>query len=185
MSKQISRLLLGVSSSFVVASMGSMVSANPSQAADRVSLWYGGFQRSVPVSDLRAYADSGKVDPTSQLASLFTIVPQKEQEKLLEGLRFKVPLNVVAVDKLAYSPIGDQILGKVAVVIKRPGGAQIQALRGGLITAAASKDGLGTMSFLEAYPNTLSIDLKKALAEGKDVTGLIQGFMQQMGTSTP
>jgi Alpha/beta hydrolase of unknown function (DUF1400) len=182
MSRQINQLLLGVSSSVVFASVGSMLSAAPSHAAEMVSLWYGGFQRSVPVADLRAYADTGTVPPNSQLASLFTIVPKKEQAELLTGLKFKVPLNVVAVDKLVRSPIGEQIIGKVAAIVRRPGGSVNVAIRGGLVTAAASKDGLGVMSFLEAYPNTLIIDMRKALKDGKDISGLFQGFIQQMGS---
>jgi hypothetical protein len=181
MFNRVRHLLLGVSGSLLVISLGATLGAKSSAAAERLSLRYGPFQRSVAVADIRAYAETGEATP--ELSSLLGLVKPKERASLLEGLKFKAPLGVVAVDKLAYSPIGEQILKKVAAITNRRDDAGIPALRGGLIIAAASKDGLGVLSFLEAYPSpVLEINIQKALKEGTDVGQLLQGFMKQTGS---
>jgi Alpha/beta hydrolase of unknown function (DUF1400) len=181
MFNRVRHLLLGVSSSALFIALGATLGANPGAAAERLSLRYGPFQRSVPVADLRTYAETGET--TAELASLLSLVSRKERESLLEGLKFKVPLDVVAVDKLVRSPIGEQLLKKVAGITNRRDDAALPALRGGLVMAAASKEGLGVLSFLEAYPSpVLEINIKKALREGTDVGQLLQGFMQQPGS---
>jgi|GEM_PF-2279913 len=147
----------------------------PSKAAEKITVNYGAFGRSIAVSDLRQYLETGK--PPSRLASILSVVGQQERESLLAGLKFKVPLNVVVMDKLLRSPQGEQLLTQVAETTSLPGGEEKLALRSALIVAASSKDGVGLLSFLEAYPSqTLSIDIPavQKLLKSSDMLG---GFM--------
>lgn len=76
----------------------------------------------------------------------------------------KIPLGVVALDKLVNSETGKIALNFVAPAIARRDNAGIQALRSAIILGAASSKGLGVISFLEAYPSQrLVVNLPTAL----------------------
>lgn len=169
------RLLLTLSSALMLVGLSS--NCLPSHAAEKITVTYGPFGRSISVSDLRQYLETGSAPP--ELASVLSVVGQQERESLLGGLKFKVPLNVVVMDQLLRSPQGDQLLSQVAGATSLPGGAEKLALRSALIGAAASKDGLGILSFLEAYPTqNLKIDLaavQKLLKSGSMLGGFMGG----------
>lgn len=176
------RLLWILSSSLMLASCISL----PGRAAEKVTVSYGPFGRSLKVSDLREYSETGR--PPRELASLLSVIGKEERASLLTGLKFKVPLNVVVMDKLLRSPQGDQILTQIAGATSLPGGAEKLALRSALIGAAASKDGLGILSFLEAYPTQrLKINVPEAQKLLKSGSSLLGGFMggQFPGGETP
>lgn len=150
------RLLSAFSS--VLMLVGFSCATSSSRAAEKITVSYGPFGRSIAVSDLRQLLETGSAPP--DLASVLSVVGQQERDSLLGGLKFKVPLNVVVLDQILRSPQGDQLLSQVAEATSLPGGAEKLALRSALIGAAASQEGLGILSFLEAYPTqTLKIDL--------------------------
>lgn len=158
----------------------------PSEAAEKITINYGAFGRSIAISDLRQYLETGK--PPSDLASILSVVSQQERESLLAGLKFKVPLNVVVMDKLLRSPQGEQLLTQVAGTTSLPGGEEKLALRSALIVAASSKDGVGLLSFLEAYPSqTLRIDIPavQKLLKSSDMLGGFMGGQFPGGDSAP
>lgn len=168
------RLLWILSSSLMLASLSCI--SLPGRAAEKVTVSYGPFGRSLKVSDLRKYSETGS--PPRELASLLSVIGEKERASLLTGLKFKIPLNVVIMDKLLRSPQGDQILTQIAGATSLPGGAEKLALRSALIGAAASKDGLGILSFLEAYPTQrLKINVPEAQKLLKSGSSLLGGFM--------
>jgi hypothetical protein len=155
--------------------MGVGLSAQPSWSAEKVTAKYGPFYRSIPVSDLQQYAETGKTTPL--LDSFLRLVDAKERDKMRNGLNLKLPFNVVTVDKLFKSPMADQLLTQVADATILPGDVEKVALRGAIITAAASKEGLGTMSILKSYPTpTLTVDMKKMLKIMEATKGGIPGL---------
>jgi hypothetical protein len=180
MLKRFQHLLLGVSSTLLVFPLASLLAPSPSFAAERVSLRYGPFQRSVSIADLREYAINQKASP--ELESLLSIVGEKQRQSLVDGLKFKAPLNVVAVDKLLNSPGGEKLLQQFSGLILRRDNAGVQAMRGALVLSSASKEGLGTLTVLEAYPgDTLEIDLRataKLLQESGGFQGLLGGALK-------
>ncbi len=183
MLNRLRHLLVGVSGSLLLFGLGQGLAPSPSLASEEITLWYGGFARSVSVDDLQTYAETGNAP--SELASILSLVKPEQRESLQKGLNRKIPLKVVQVDKLLRSPAGEKILSDVAEITKIPGGPQTQitALRGALIMAAASKDGLGVMSFLRNYPTpVMEIDVKamQALLESGslDIGSLLGGGLR-------
>ena len=160
--------------------LGAGAMSRPGIAAEKVSMFYGPFGRSVSVAALRQYAETEQAPP--ELAPLLRLVSAEQRATLLTALQTQLPFDVVAVDQLLRSPLGEPILDQVADVTRLPGGAEKQALRGAMIVAAASPEGLSVISFLEAYPTpTMTIDLRKAmpLLESTDGLGsLLQGLGQ-------
>lgn len=154
-------LLFGLSGSFLV--WNALLPVRPSLAAQKIAFKYGPITRSLPVADLRAYADRGEASP--ELKSLLRRLGSENRTTVQSALQIKLPLNVVAVDRLLRADYGQQALAQVNEVVERADTAGVPALRAGLVLGAASPSGLGVVSFLEAYPsNTVTINLPKALA---------------------
>lgn len=176
---------------FGAAFIGFGILAQPSWSADKLTAKYGPFYRSLLVSDLQQYAETGIASP--ELSSFLNLVKGKQKDSLRKVLNLKMPFDVVTVDKLLKSPMADQLLTKVSDVTILPGRFEKEALRSAIIVSAASKEGLGTMGILKSYPTqTLTVDLKKMLKLLKESKGGIPGLGGMGGsmglpggTSTP
>lgn len=154
---RLSYLLLGLSVLLLNA-----VFAAPGEAAETVVIRYGPFTRSVSVADLQTYAETQKASP--QLKSLLRSVGSESRQTVQEFLQVKVPLNVVAVDRLLRTEFGEKFLSETAQATVRRDDAGIPAIRAALTLGANSPRGLGVISFLEAYPSQrIVVDLPQAL----------------------
>lgn len=174
------RLLIGVTSGLALCGIGSMVSAEAGWSADKITMRYGPIYRSIAVADLKSYAQTGT--PSNELGSFLGLIKSKDRESLTKTLNMKFPFNVVQVDKLLKSPAADGLLTEVAGATVLPGGTEVVALRGALLIAASSKEGLGTLSLLDSYPTpTLTVDLKKLLVLMKNSKSF-KGLSSMMGS---
>ncbi|WP_459195266.1 alpha/beta hydrolase [Nostoc sp. FACHB-892] len=132
----------------------------PSLAAEKVTVRYGLFEQSIPVADIRNYAETQKA--SSDLQSFLDYLSAEEKQKFQDALQVKMSLDIVALDKLVNTGMGKQILSFASQAIARRDQASIQALRSAMIIGARSPEGLGLVSFLEAYPsNQLVVDVSK------------------------
>lgn len=162
MINRLRHLLFGVSGSLILLGLGQGMAPSSSLAAEEIYLLGpAGFARSVAVTDLRTFAETGEAP--AELASLLRLVKPEQRESLKKGLNTKIPLGVLQVDRLLRSPAGEKLLSQVAGITRLPGGtkSQITAIRGALIIAAASEGGLGVLSFLENYPTpVMNVDIR-------------------------
>lgn len=184
-SRSFYRWFFGAASALTLLGMEALTNA-PGWAADKITVKYGPFYRSVAVQDLADYSATGK--PSSELASLLSLVDEKEKESLKQGLQLKFPFDVVAVDELLKSPLADGLLTQVADATILPGDTEKVALRGAMLISASSPEGLGTLSLLRSYPTpTLTVDLKKLLKLMESNKGALQGLggMMAPGGATP
>ncbi len=145
---------------------GSLLDKTPSFAASRIVVRYGLLEESLPVSDIRKYAETKQI--SSNLQFFFNFLDSQAQQKLQNLLQIKMPLDVAALNKVLDTPLAKQALLVVSKSIVRRDEAGTQALRAAIILGTKSKDGLGVVSFLEAYPSDrLVIDVPKALEIAK------------------
>ena len=141
---------------------GSLLDKTPSFAASQIVVRYGLLEESLPVSDIRKYAETKQI--SSNLQFFFNFLDSQAQQKLQNLLQIKMPLDVAALNKVLDTPLAKQALLVVSKSIARRDEAGTQALRAAIILGTKSKDGLGVVSFLEAYPSDrLVIDVPKAL----------------------
>ncbi|MDF5716273.1 MAG: alpha/beta hydrolase [Rhizonema sp. NSF051] len=160
--KYLSRLLLCLSSCVVFSAIDSVLDSSPSSAAEQIIVRYGLFEQSLPVADLRKYAE--KRQASSALKSFLHYINPKQQKMLQEALQIKMPLDIAALDKLLDTRLSKQLLFAASKGLARRDKAGVPALRSAVILGAKSKEGLGIISFLEAYPsNNLVVDLPAAL----------------------
>ena len=155
------RFLLALSGCLLFLALDSLFSS-PTLAAEKLVFRYAIFEQSLPIADLRQYAETQKI--SSDLKDFLGYLSPSEQRMLQEALQVKMSLDLVALDKVLDTDIGKKILKSVSSAIARRDNAGIQALRAAVILGAKSPEGLGIISFLEAYPSKrLVIDVPKAL----------------------
>jgi lysophospholipase L1-like esterase len=154
------RLLISLSGCLIFLLVHSGLGLLPSLAAEKVTVRYGLFEQSIPVADIRNYGETQKA--SSDLQSFLDYLSAKEKEKFQDALQVKMSLDIVALDKLINTGMGKQILSFASSAIARRDQAGIPALRSAIIIGARSPEGLGLVTFLEAYPsNQLVVDVSK------------------------
>ncbi|AFZ22515.1 lysophospholipase L1-like esterase [Cylindrospermum stagnale PCC 7417] len=160
MIKYPSRLLLSLSGCLIPLLLDSLFGSLPSLAAKTIVLRYGLLEQSLPVADLRRYAETQQV--SSELQSFLSYLKPKEKQMFQGVLQVKKFLDIGAFSKLVNTQIGEQFLNVYSPTIARRDQAGIPALKSALVLGATSPEGLGIISFLEAYPsNRIVIDLAK------------------------
>jgi hypothetical protein len=139
-----------------------MFVSSVSLAAEKLTVRYGPLERSVLVSDLRQYAQTQKASP--DLHSFLSYLSAKDQAAVQAALQTKLDLNLVTLDKLLDTQLGQTVLARVATAVVRRDQAGVPALRAAVLLGSTSSDGLSILSFLSAYPSQrLVVDLPKAL----------------------
>lgn len=160
--KILRRTLLYAIGSLLFFSIESLLNKTPSFAASQITVRYGILEQSLPVSDLRKYAETGKV--SSDLQSFLNYIDSDAQKNLQGALQVKMSLDIAAVDKVLDTPFAKQVLSAVSTSIARRDTAGVTALRAAIILGTKSKEGLSIVSFLEAYPSDrLVVDVPAAL----------------------
>jgi len=155
----ISLLVLGC---LVLLIVDGILFSPPSFAAEKIVVRYGILEQSLPVIDLQNYAQNKVV--SSALRDFLRFLDAKEQDKVHEALQVKLFLDIVALDKLLDTEIGQKFLSNIAPMIARRDDAGSLALRSAIVLGSNSSDGLGIISFLKAYPSKrIVINLPEAL----------------------
>ena len=155
LSRSLSRLLLGG------LVLGCLTCAEPSQAAVKIVAHYGLFESSLPVADLRSYAETEHSTPALSFFLQFLAVEQRQSLRELLQKRFAV--NRSTLDSVLNSPDGIKLLDQASSVITNSHGAGVQALRSAAVLGT-QPEGMTVISALEAYPNPrIVMDLPKAV----------------------
>jgi hypothetical protein len=139
----------------------------PGYSAEQIRITAAGpLVFTVSVDVLETFAETGEI--ISDLALYARFLDDGLLEQLQTGLSFKLPLNVVNVDNVAYSPPGRDPLFNLGNVIQAPPAENgAKALRAAVINAAANADeeGWTIVDALREFPTqSIDIDLQDLLA---------------------
>ena len=144
-----------------------VVLPRPVQSAETIRLLVGGpLLFDLSVDSLETFAQTGEI--TDDFAIYARFMNEETLAALRQGLNRRLPLDVVTVDSLAYSPLGRDALfnlGKVFQVYRGVNGQK--ALRAAVIGAAAKADRSGwtIIDVLREFPTpALEIELGDLLA---------------------
>jgi predicted dienelactone hydrolase len=156
---------------FCVVALTPFFGVNSSvQAADTVVIRYGPLEESASLEDLRKSTETGKL-PDS-LGTYTKRMTEEQRRFLVQGLKIRIPISVGTLDRLINTQIGTTILSDVSTAITRRDKAGLQAMKGGLVLAASSPQGLSILSFIAAYPSKrLEINLPQALTVAGSLNG--------------
>lgn len=149
----------------------------PARAAETIVMRYGPIQRSLPVSDLRNLADTGKT--TRQLRQYLKLAKQSP-DSLRTRLTQPVNISVVALDSRLNSIAGELLLDEAGKYIHPPGEkSSPQALRSALVLSAADDNQITLIESLENYPTqAVEIDVDKSVALYRRIDRVMNGSSQ-------
>jgi predicted dienelactone hydrolase len=143
----------------------------PSQAAERIYLRYFILERSLSVTDLENYAQTGQ--PSAELAAYLRLLKSEQRQQLLQLLRERIELNQVTVAQFVDSPIGERLLDRLGRFVqdgtRKP---NLAALKSATTLAAGEPGGVTLVNLMRQFPGR---EIYLNLDEG---LGLFNTFQQ-------
>jgi hypothetical protein len=152
-----------------VIALSSVFSYIPhAEASQQVVLKYRIFQQNVSVRELRTLADTGKASDTLKF---YLDKAGKEPDDLRRALTQEVKVNPTLLYRVLNSPIGEGMLDQASQVIHTPSKrADIQSLRGALVSSALDDGNITLIETLENYPT------QEVYLEGDRVAEVMQNI---------
>lgn len=140
-----------------------VLTALPTQAAEKIYFSYGLLERSVSVASLEDYAENGTVN--SDLGFFLGFLDSEVRNEFRTVLQTSYRISPVIVSQSFYEPMAERALGYVGNLIQtgqRQNG--LYALRSALILAAAQPEGFTLIDVLRQFPTDgMRVDLRVVL----------------------
>ncbi len=130
--------------------LGIPLLALPAESAEQIVLKYSIFRRSLSVAELTIFAETGEPSP-----SLERILAKTGQDPaaVREVLTRAIAVDLLLLDRIVNSPLGNIVLDRVAEIIHTPSGnTNRQALRAALILSASDDGKITLLETLQNYP---------------------------------
>jgi hypothetical protein len=144
---------LGAITSVLLYSTSAIVfDQSPAIAAEKVVLKYGIFRGSVPVSELKDFAETGKASPALQF---YLKATRRDPQEVRQALTQEVKVNPLLLSRVLNSQAGEGLLDQVSQVVHTPSGqSDHQALRSALILSAAEDGKITLIEAMQNYPTS-------------------------------
>ena len=130
--------------------IGLLAWIQPAQAALRLQVRFGEFERSVAVADFAQFADTGQAPPG--LAWYLNRIKPADRAALRNALSQSLPITPVMVSNLLATPIGQELVGQLAKTLALPAVQAQPAIQAALLLGAAKTGQLRLIDALEAFP---------------------------------
>ena len=125
---------------------------NSAFAAEQVVLKYGVFRESISVEELSTFAKTGEL---SRSLRVNFALAQQDPKAIRPYLTTPVNVDLLILDRILNSPIGNVILDELSQVIHTPSRtADRQALRAALVLSASEDGQVTLLEIIENYPTT-------------------------------
>ncbi len=149
--------------------------SNYAQTAERIYATYSALQRSISITALSKFAESGEV--SEDLAVYAQYLKPEQIAELRRILTTQIKVHPVAVSQFLYTSQGEFMLHRLGEVIKTDKSESkptFHALRSALILAADEPGGLTLLNILRKYPNSsIHIDLAQTLKISAQLQALV------------
>lgn len=134
----------------LTAALAIALSSGSALAAEKVVLKYRIFRQSISVEELSTFAQTG--DLSSSLRVNLALARQ-DPKVIRRYLTESVPVNLVLLDRVLNSPVGNLILDEISQAIHTPSRrADRQALRAALVLSAANDRRISLIEVIQNYP---------------------------------
>lgn len=148
-------------------------------AAEQVVLKYRVFRESISVKELSTFAETGEL--STSLRINFALA-QQDPKKVRQYLTEPVKVNLVLLDRVLNSPVGNVVLDQVSQVVHTPSRrADRQALRSALILSASSDSNISLIETIQNYPTSeVEVDgdrLETAYRQLRQLGGRLQDLL--------
>jgi Alpha/beta hydrolase of unknown function (DUF1400) len=119
-------------------------------AAQKVVLKYSAIRMTLPVAELKNFAETGKMSPALEM---LLGSAKKDPETVRRSLNQPLKVNQKLLEQALNSQIGETILDEVSQVIRTPSGNEHrQALASALLLSAKDDDRITLLEAIENYP---------------------------------
>ncbi|MDZ8087734.1 MAG: alpha/beta hydrolase [Nostoc sp. DedQUE12b] len=141
----------------LVGSICLLFLSTPAFAAERVVLKYGIFRESLSVEELSTFAQTGEL---SRSLRVNLALARQDPKAIRQYLTKPVKVNLVFLDRVLNSQIGNIILAQISQVISTPSQrANRQALRAALVLSASQDRQVSLIEIIKNYPtNEVEVD---------------------------
>jgi len=137
---------------------GALAIVAPARAAEEIRVFYSILGISLKVESLATYAETGVAD--RQLQFYLSRVPEERRDQFREALtRSYDDLDPLYLYYFFRTPTGESMLQQIGTLIELPGGINGgRSLRGALVGAALSPEGLSLLNVLQQFPVAIELD---------------------------
>lgn len=161
--------------SSILGLLWTLMTATPGMGAERISFFYPPFgEFSLSVDSLAIFAQKGKI--TDEFSFYARRVNPQQLAQLREVLQQEFNVTPTLVSQVTYSPIGEDLIDRLGGLIRtelRQNG--FYAIRGALILAAASPEGLTVVNFLRHFPSpTVRLNFTEGLKLVDDLSQVLE-----------
>ncbi|MBD2654955.1 alpha/beta hydrolase [Synechocystis sp. FACHB-383] len=146
------------------------------QAAETIDFVYDSIQESLKITSLEKFVADGTID--NNLGFYFGLlnINETEQQQFREILTKQIDISPVLLSRLLKTDEGERLLDFFGNIIEIQGGRNgAIALRGAIISAAFSPDGLTLINFLENLPVDVQIDIRQSLKFAQNIDIVVKG----------
>lgn len=127
-----------------------LVPLSPAWAAETVVLKFLIFRESIAVSELSTFAETGELSPALRA---YMAMSKQDPQAVQSVLTRQVPVNLIVMDRVLNSPVGDVVLDRLSEAIHTPSNqANRQALRSALVLSASDDNRISLIEVIENYP---------------------------------
>ncbi|MBD2089418.1 alpha/beta hydrolase [Microcoleus sp. FACHB-1515] len=150
MASRFTALTSAALTSVLLTVAGLVFTSTAAQAADQVVLKYGVLERSIAVSDLEAFAETGELARPLQR---YIRISGEQPERIRQTLTREFTISPRLLDRLLNNPIGEAALDQLSQAIYPPSGsADPAALRSALVLSASDDDRISILEVVRNYP---------------------------------
>jgi hypothetical protein len=156
--------------------------AVPSLAAERVVLRYGVLEAAVSVDELATFAETGE---QSRRLRRYLRLSGQDPETVRQTLNREVEVDVVVLDRVLNSFVGEYALDQLGKVIHtRSGRANRQAMRSALVLSASDDGKVSLIEVMQNYPTSdIMVDGKQLLSAYEtiaDLSGRVRDVLERL-----
>ena len=171
-----SRWMKRTAIAFLGAGAAISLCSQKAYSSEKVIFTYSGLTQSVPLKELEEFANTGEVS-----SSLETLLYYGDQNPFVMRwiLRQEFPANTKLISDLFNTPPGEYVLSQTSNVVgAKSERANVEALRGALVTSASDNNLVSLMELLANYPT------RDVYVNGKILAKLRGNFNQFVGETS-
>lgn len=138
-----------------------LCSQQPAVGADRIDLRYGPLSFPLPMADLEAYVEEGRITPA--FAAIARHMDDATLSRLRQMLQRRYQMDQAAVYRMTQTQLVDDLIKRVGEMMNTPSGLNgYYAIRAALVSAAAEPGDWSILDVLRHFPTDIRMNIDRA-----------------------
>jgi len=133
----------------------------PAIGAERIDLRYGPLSFPLPLDDLEAYVEEGRITPA--FAAIARHMDDATLSRLRQMLQRRYQMDQAAVYRMTQTQLVDDLIKRVGEMVNTPSGLNgYYAIRAALVSAAAAPGDWSILDALRHFPTDIRMNIGRA-----------------------